>query len=109
MVPGRMARTGFARRRTAASFDSTCDIKRGGMTVYSLVPCIVETPNDQNQQLDGVTVPVGSFLVGMDVGYKIEQGDHIIERGRILEVLRTATPKSYEVRLDVVCLKIADV
>jgi len=108
MDPARMARTGFARRRTASSFDSTCTIKRNGSTLYTDVPCIVETPNDQNQQLEGQSIPVGSFLVGVDVGYDIEQGDYIIERGRILEVLRTANPKSYEVRRDAVCLKIAN-
>jgi hypothetical protein len=109
MIPGRMARTGFARRRTASSFDSVCDVQRNGTTIYAQVPCVVETPNDQNQQIEGESIPVGSFLVAMDVGHEILQGDFIIERGRILQVLRTATPKSYEVRLEAVCLKVGEV
>lgn len=107
-MPGQIARTGFGRMRSDSSFDSTCVVRRAGVTIYPSVPCIVETPNDRNQQLDGQSIPVGAFIVGMGVEHIIEQGDQIIEKGRVMEVIFTATPKSYEVRLDVICIKIAD-
>lgn len=108
-MPANMARTGFGRRRTNFSFDSECSVTREGVVIYPTVPCIVETPNERNQQLDGQSIPVGAFIVGMDVGYGIEKGDILTERGRRLEVLMTATPKSYEVRLDVLCIKVGSV
>lgn len=106
MVPGRFARLDFARGRLEDSFDSEADVERGGVTIYSAMPCSVETTNDNNQTIQGDTIPTAGFVVAFGLGYSLEMGDQVRERGRVLEVIQVVTPKSYEVRHTALCVKV---
>lgn len=107
-MSGRMMRVGYARMRTSLSFDSECTIWRNGVVVSSGVPCVVESTADANQQVEGQNIPVGSFLVAVPVEYTLMQGDYVDERGRRLEIIRTNSPKSYEIRTEAYALMIGD-
>jgi hypothetical protein len=102
----RISRLGFARQRMRRAYDSTCDVLRSGVAIYSAIPCMVEVPGDSNQQLEGQSIPVGAFLLSLPVEYPLQEQDYVVERGRTLEVIRVVTPKSYQVRMTALCINV---
>jgi hypothetical protein len=99
-MSGRIMRLAHARLRYSASFDSECRIERNGIVIHTKVPCTVEVPNDTTQQVDGQSIPVGSFLVVLPLNYTLLNGDYVVEKGRQLRIISVTTPKSYQVRTE---------
>lgn len=102
-------RLGYARLRFSQAYDSECTIVRNGVAVAANVPCMVEVTSDQNQNVDGQTVPIGAFLVSMPVNYTVLYGDYIQEKGRQLRVIRQMSPKSYEVATQVYAMDVGPI
>lgn len=108
-MSGRIMRMAHARLRYSTAFDSVCDIQRNGVTVQANVPCLIEVPNDTSQQVDGQSIPVGSFLVVLPINYTLMNGDYVIEKGRQLRVILTTSPKSYQIRTEAYAIDIGPV
>ena len=107
-MSGRVPRVAFSRLLYSRAFDSVCNIERNGQVIAENIPCIVGVPNDRTQVLDGQTIPVGGFLVGVPVNYRFQNGDYVVEKGRLLRIILTTSPKSYQIRTEGYALDVGE-
>jgi hypothetical protein len=108
-MSGRIMRLANARLRMSVAFDSTCDVLRADVEVYTQIPCMVLATKDTSQRIGGDTLPLGSFSVQVPVNYVLMEGDVVIERERRLQIISVTSPTSYEVRHEAFAIMIGAV